>query len=65
MNYQISGTVILPWEWKFQKGDSSVYSNPGFNDQSWKSMRVDTFWEYQGFSFLSTRPSFKLWESDP
>ena len=37
-----SGPIVLPQEWKFQKGDSSIYSNPGFNDQSWISMR-DTF----------------------
>ena len=45
-----SGTMLLPREWKFQKGDSAIYSNPDFNDQNWKNMKVDTFWEYQGLA---------------
>ena len=45
-----SGTVLLPREWKFQKGDSSIYSGPGFNDQGWKTLRTDTLWDYQGLS---------------
>jgi|SRR5665647_843393 len=35
---------------EISKRDSAIYSNPDFNDQNWKSMKVDTFWEYQGLA---------------
>jgi len=49
-NKQQSGKSIeLPKEWKFKTGDNPEYSNPDFNDQSWKSIKVDNYWEAQGY----------------
>ncbi len=35
--------------WKFQTGDNYDFSKPEFDDASWKMIKVDTFWEKQGY----------------
>ena len=42
-------SLILPKEWKFQTGDHPEYSKPEYNDQSWKTINVENFWETQGY----------------
>ncbi len=42
--------LVLPNEWKFTTGDSIEYSKPEFNDLSWKTIKVDTFWEAQNYT---------------
>lgn len=44
------GNIVLPREWKFQTGDSSAYSNPDFSDKDWKTIKVETYWETQGYT---------------
>ncbi len=39
----------LPVFWKFTTGDNADYAKPNFNDEAWKTIRVDTFWERQGY----------------
>ncbi|MGD0754997.1 MAG: beta-L-arabinofuranosidase domain-containing protein [Bacteroidales bacterium] len=63
-NKKTSDIIELPEEWKFITGDNPEYSNPGFNDQSWKSIKVDNYWEaqgypgYDGFAWYRTRAVF-------
>lgn len=45
-----SASVEIPKEWKFQTGDNPEFSKPGFDDRSWKTIRVDNFWETQGYT---------------
>lgn len=42
-------SFMLPKEWKFQTGDNPEYSKPEFNDQTWKAINVEKFWETQGY----------------
>jgi DUF1680 family protein len=44
--------VDLSKDWKFQKGDSAEYSNPGFNEKSWSKIQIGIPWENQGFAEL-------------
>jgi DUF1680 family protein len=48
-NRKTDNVIELPKEWKFQTGDKTAFSNPDFNDQEWKSIKVDSFWETQGY----------------
>ncbi|HUX83834.1 MAG TPA: putative Ig domain-containing protein [Chitinophagaceae bacterium] len=41
--------ISLDKGWKFHLGDSSSWSDPGLNDQSWKNIRVHRSWESQGY----------------
>lgn len=41
--------ITLPNVWKFTTGDNADYANSAFNDEAWKTIRVDTFWERQGY----------------
>ena len=41
--------ITLPNVWKFTTGDNADYAKPDFNDEAWKTIRVDTFWERQGY----------------
>ena len=41
--------LLLPDNWKFTTGDNLDYAKPGFNDDPWKTIKVDTFWERQGY----------------
>ena len=51
----------LPKEWKFQSGDNAEFSKPEFNDQDWKKINPDDFWEnqdykgYDGIAWYRTR----------
>ena len=44
-----NGSVPLPNTWKFTTGDNAEFAKPGFNDEAWKTIKVDTFWEKQGY----------------
>ena len=35
--------------WKFKTGDSTAWSNPGYNDAGWKPIKVGELWEAQGY----------------
>jgi DUF1680 family protein len=48
-NQKKNNSIELPNEWKFTTGDNPEYSKPDFNDQSWKSIKVDNYWEAQGY----------------
>lgn len=39
----------LPEKWKFQPGDNSAYSQPGFDDSKWKDIPVGVDWESQSY----------------
>jgi DUF1680 family protein len=41
--------LVFPDKWKFQTGDNYDYAKPEFDDASWKTIKVDTFWEKQGY----------------
>jgi DUF1680 family protein len=41
--------LIFPDQWKFQTGDNYDFAKPEFDDASWKLIKVDTFWEKQGY----------------
>jgi sialate O-acetylesterase len=41
--------VPFPSAWKFSPEDDDQWKNPGFNDDSWVSVRVPGWWETQGF----------------
>jgi len=41
--------ITLTNIWKFTTGDNADYAKPAFNDEAWKTIRVDTFWERQGY----------------
>lgn len=45
-----SESLELPKEWKFQTGDNPEFSKPDFVDQEWKTIKVDSFWETQGYA---------------
>lgn len=36
--------------WKFRTGDNLAWAQPGFNDADWRSVRVGTNWEKQGYA---------------
>ncbi len=38
-------------DWLFMSGDNTAYSQPGFNDSSWKQIAVPSSWEQQGFDY--------------
>jgi hypothetical protein len=40
--------IALGTRWKFHTGDNMVWSEPGFDDGSWKTIPVPAFWETQG-----------------
>lgn len=42
-------SIDLPKEWKFRTGDNTAFSNPDFDDKAWKTIKVDNFWETQGY----------------
>jgi len=42
--------IELPKQWKFITGDNADYAKPDFNDEGWKTIRVDAFWETQGYA---------------
>ena len=42
-------SLMLPDRWKFTTGDNAAYAKPDFNDAVWKTIKVDTFWERQGY----------------
>ncbi len=46
---QNNNTVELPEVWKFRIGDNPEYSTTAFNDQSWETIKVDNYWETQGY----------------
>jgi DUF1680 family protein len=48
-NQKTNDFIELPKEWKFQTGDNADFSKPDFNDQAWKTIKVDSFWETQGY----------------
>lgn len=41
--------LILTDQWKFETGDNSNFAKPEFDDGTWKIIKVDTFWEKQGY----------------
>ena len=41
--------ATLPVFWKFTTGDNAEFAKPGFNDEAWKTIKVDTFWEKQSY----------------
>ncbi len=41
--------IRLDQGWKFHLGDSSSWAAPGYDDHSWKSIRVHRSWESQGY----------------
>ncbi len=49
-NQETNGSHELPKEWKFQTGDNPEFSKPDFVDQDWKTIKVDSFWETQGYA---------------
>jgi DUF1680 family protein len=44
-----NGSIPLPNKWKFYTGDNADFAKPAFNDVAWKEIKVDTFWERQGY----------------
>ncbi len=44
-----NGGIVLPNTWKFTTGDNADFAKHGFNDEAWKTIKVDTFWERQGY----------------
>ncbi len=42
-------SFMLPNQWKFQTGDSKDFSKIEFDDAAWKEIKIDTFWEKQGY----------------
>lgn len=44
-----SGEINLNGEWKFKIGDNSSWSDPGFNDAGWSSIKAPSPWEDQGY----------------
>ena len=49
-----SDSIILPTAWPFkidpkEKGIKEGWFKPEFNDANWNKIRVDTFWEKQGY----------------
>jgi len=44
--------VSLATGWKFSPGDSTQWSAPGFNDQSWQAIDISKNWEQQGHEGL-------------
>jgi len=49
-NQNTSESIKLPKEWKFQTGDNPEFSKQDFVDLEWKAIKVDSFWETQGFA---------------
>ena len=48
--HQSKESIDLTKEWKFQKGDSTEYSKPGYDDKWWKTIQTGNPWENQGFT---------------
>ncbi len=44
-----NNSLELPDKWRFTTGDNANYAKPDFNDEAWKTIRVNTFWEKQGY----------------
>ncbi|HEX3386817.1 MAG TPA: Ig domain-containing protein, partial [Mucilaginibacter sp.] len=42
-------TIILTKGWKLKIGDSTAWSSPQYNDNSWKAANVSVPWEEQGY----------------
>ena len=42
-------SFMLPKQWKFQTGDNAEFSKIEFDDAAWKEIKIDTFWEKQGY----------------
>jgi len=43
-----NGLILLD-RWKFTTGDNPDFAKRGFNDAAWQNIKVDTFWERQGY----------------
>ncbi|NJM15046.1 MAG: prolyl oligopeptidase family serine peptidase [Bacteroidales bacterium] len=41
--------IHLKGTWKFSTGDNASWSQPSFNDTAWKSIKVPSDWESQGY----------------
>lgn len=50
LGLQTNENVSLLIDWKFKTGDSSLYSKPEFDDQSWSKIQIGRPWETQGYS---------------
>jgi len=46
---QVTQNIDIPKEWKFQTGDNPEFSKTEFQDQNWKKINPDDFWENQGY----------------
>jgi DUF1680 family protein len=44
-----SDGFVLPDQWKFHTGDNKDFAKPEFNDEAWKTINVNSFWEKQGY----------------
>ena len=45
---KVEDAVELPvvrGEWKFNKGDDTLWKNPGFNDSAWQTVKLPANWE--------------------
>lgn len=42
-------TISLPAIWKFHTGDDIKYADPGCHDCAWTDIKVNVYWENQGF----------------
>ena len=51
-----SRSVNFDEGWKFNLGDSAVYSQPGFNDSTWRSLNLPHDWAIEG-DFSKDNPS--------
>jgi len=49
-NQKTIESLELPKEWKFQTGDNADFAKPDFNDEIWKTIRVDSYWDSQGYA---------------
>ena len=49
-NQKTSESFELPKVWKFQTGDNADFAKPDFNDENWKTISVNSFWETQGYA---------------
>jgi len=47
---QINENIELSKVWRFQTGDNPDYSRPDYDDQAWKTINVENFWESQGYA---------------
>ena len=45
-----AGSVDVSTGWKLQTGDEARFAEAGFDDQAWKTIRVGSNWERQGFT---------------